>query len=101
MNYYPTNTKDKKIEKAIQDKNKRIDKFVDRKERNIAFLNSVNSAISLLAPNVKEISREEMQEHIIFWREWFYSEWEKWVEKSQEDIAEVEEKPANELPFVK
>lgn len=56
---------------------KNIEKAQDRKAESIAYFNSVNSAIALLKLGQLG-SHEEIQRGIVFWRDWFISEYENW-----------------------
>ena len=70
-------------------KHERIKKAINHRDKQIAYFNSVNSAISLLngAPDTSKArvgGVEPLQEKIRFWREWFYQEWQNWYIETNE-----------------
>jgi len=85
MNPY---TIQKRIEKNMREKQKRIDKRIGIKDRNIAYFNSLNSAIAFcqafLKPDEVDFAKIlEVKDH-------FYDEWEQWYEKLLNKIEEQE-----------
>lgn len=48
-----------------------------RKSRSIAFFNSTNSAINLLAPIISSLNDFEIKDKIVEWRDWFLAEYDK------------------------
>lgn len=60
-----------------EEKQSRIDRAINMKEKSIAYFNSVNSAISLVAP-YKGMTEKEMKEDLIIWRNWFFEQWQEW-----------------------
>jgi hypothetical protein len=60
----------KTIEQMYNEKQKRIDRAINAKEKSIAYMNSVNAAIA----RCPEGSLEEILE----WRDKFYSAWQDW-----------------------
>ena len=63
----------------MKEKQARIDKAIAMKEKSIAYFNSVNAAISLLAQNIEgKIEAEEMKKSLVYWRDWFFSQWRAW-----------------------
>ena len=80
--------KDKIIEKRMREKQKRIDKRISIKDRNIAYFNSLNSAIAFCQAFLKP---EEVDfAKILQVREQFYGEWEAWYEKLLDKIEKEE-----------
>ena len=71
---YPQN-KQVEIKEAIKAKNSRIDKFVERKEANIAYLNSLNSAIAFVGPGAPS---EDRFTEVLFYRDKFMDAWRDW-----------------------
>jgi hypothetical protein len=69
-------TKQDQINEAVKNKQDRIDKAIDIREKSIAFFNSTNSAIEM----IKAFGGEglDMKKELVLWREWFYSQWETW-----------------------
>ncbi len=61
----------KSIEQFIKEKNERIDKLIEKKEKSIAYFNSVNAAVALLGSKATK-------KKIIEWRDFFYTEWRRW-----------------------
>ena len=75
LNAQPTKQDD--IQRNIEDKNRRIDKSIEIREKSIAFFNSVNSAIEML----KFLGGEkDIKQELVAWREYFYAEWKLWHE---------------------
>ena len=71
-----------------------------RKERSIAWFNSTNNAIAILAaysaamPKMKKVERidfENSKANIIEWRDWFMSEWDKENPAPAEEDITIEE----------
>jgi len=92
--------KDKIIEQRIKDKQKRIDKAIDRRDKSIAYFNSINAAINLYG-NFDQLAKtnltkKNIQEVIIEWRDWFYQEWLDWYEK-ENTIQPITTKTAFEI----
>lgn len=75
------NTIQAKIDQAIENKNKRIDTAIEKREKSIAYFNSINSAISLLGEKAKfggKSEDETVKKFLIEWRDWFYKQWQEW-----------------------
>ena len=72
----------KSIEQMHIEKQKGIKDAISRKEKSIAYFNSVNAAIQLICEYGQvppETSRDDyFQEEIPKWRDWFYEEWCNW-----------------------
>ena len=85
---------DKIIKKRIEDKNKRIEKFVDRKEIGLGLGAAMNCATQLLIAGIE--LTEENQQKLENWRNWiFLNQREKQQKEAEyEVIPVVEEKPA-------
>jgi len=66
----PTDYQWKKIR---EEKRREIEKRVNIKDQNIAFFNSLNSAIALIKD--KNLDKNEMKKMIVEWRDWFMDEW--------------------------
>lgn len=70
------------MNKMMETKAKNIEEAQKRKSESIAYFNSVNSAISLLAQAKTMMSsgldEDSAKKFIIQWRDWFISEYEKW-----------------------
>jgi len=67
------------IEKRIKEKQARIDKAINIREKSIAYFNSVNSAIELAKFNAKKTDgNEKIQQKLLEWRDWFYQQWQEW-----------------------
>lgn len=68
--------------KMMQEKAKNIEEAQKRKSESIAYFNSVNSAIAMLPfrQGTLKITASDNgeKEFIIYWRDWFISEYEKW-----------------------
>ena len=63
---------------ALMDKkNENIKEAQERKSESIAYFNSVNSAISMMK-TMDFADNERCKEKIIYWRDWFISEYDKW-----------------------
>ena len=91
------------LKKAMDWKARNISKAQDKKEKSIAFFNSVNAAISLVSGFGKpSIEINEIKQGIIFWRDWFFSEWEKQVvrEEEQPEQETVEDVEGDEIPVI-
>ena len=91
------------LSKAMDLKNTRIHKAMDRKERSIAYFNSVNSAIALVSGfKIPPIQTEEIMSSIVFWRTWFFSEWEKSVVKEEEQPEQetAEDVEGDDIPVI-
>lgn len=58
----------------------------ERKNESIAFFNATNSAIEIVSKfNVNDLTEDEIKGHIVKWREFFLSEWEKYESKDYTD----------------
>ena len=68
----------KSIEQFVVEKQKRIDKAIASKEKSIAYMNSVNSAIALIKDNYKNLDEADMKAEIVKWRDYFYQLWQEW-----------------------
>ena len=67
------------IGKRIKEKQARIDKAINIREKSIAYFNSVNSAIELAKFNAKKTDgNEKIQQKLLEWRDWFYQQWQEW-----------------------
>ena len=67
---------------ALMDKKaEQIEKAQDRKAESIAYFNSVNSAIALTQHVTSPLNIEEKKAELIYWRDWFLSEYDKWNSK--------------------
>jgi hypothetical protein len=62
---------DKNIKEAMDIKQKRIENAIDRKERGIAYFNSLNSAIAYCKQGTSI-------EEVLKIRDRFYQEWKNW-----------------------
>ena len=74
----------KTIEQMYNEKQQRIDKAIDMKNRSIAYFNSVNAAISVVGIEKglwEQSEGEQKRESLIKWRDWFYNEWKEWFLK--------------------
>ena len=85
--------RDKIIEKRIREKQKRIDKRISIKDRNIAYFNSLNSAISFLQATKGD--KFDFSE-LLKVRDQFYAEWEIWYQDLLNKIEEEEKKKEQE-----
>lgn len=70
-------------------KQKNIRDRCNLKDKQIAYFNSVNAAISLLG-------EKATKEKIIEWRSWFYCQWEIWYEKTNPAPLSFEEEKQGE-----
>lgn len=68
-------TQQEQIEKAIKEKQMRIDKAINNKELQIAYFNSLNSAISFCPNELK--GTEEGFDKIMGYRDRFLEEWKE------------------------
>ena len=63
-------------------KDKRIQSFQARKDKQIAYFNSLNAAISFLnglsESDKSHLSEKDYQENIMRWRDWFFEQWQNW-----------------------
>ena len=67
------------IEKRIKEKQARIDKAINIREKSIAYFNSVNSALELAKFKAKKTDgNEKIQQKLLEWRNWFYQQWQEW-----------------------
>jgi len=67
------------IGKRIKEKQARIDKAINIREKSIAYFNSVNSAIELAKFKAKKTDgNEKIQQKLLEWRDWFYQQWQEW-----------------------
>ena len=106
--------------KIREEKQERIDKAINSREKSIAYFNSVNAAIELVKTRygmkISDNKTEELEKFIITWRDWFYSQWQEWYlstlpqphwtdgvpktaiksELEEEEKGEVQYKEANE-----
>ena len=74
-----TNNTQAKIEQAIKNKNERIGKFIDRKEKNISYLNSLNSAISFVSSFGKKTETLDNNfKMVLEYRDKFIEAWQEW-----------------------
>lgn len=74
----PTGNFPSKVEKLMDKKAENIEKAQDRKNESISYFNSLNSAISLVQFTIKNAPNEDLKDHIIYWRDWFLSEYRKY-----------------------
>ena len=91
------------LSKAMDLKNTRIHKAMDRKEKSIAFFNSVNSAIALVSGFGKpSMEIDDIKQAVLFWRDWFFSEWEKSVVKEEEQPEQetAEDVEGDDIPVI-
>lgn len=65
------------IQAAQERKAEMIKDAQERKNESVAYFNSLNSAIALLAHRPQE-NADKTKEFIIYWRDWFLSEWRKY-----------------------
>lgn len=77
------NYKSANIEAAQQRKAEMIKDAQERKNESVAYFNSLNSAIALLANRPQE-NAEKTKEFIIYWRDYFLSEWKKYEAQDYE-----------------
>jgi len=71
--------REKIIQQRVKEKEQRIEKYVDRKEKQIAYFNSLNRAIQVaLGRQKKWKDMEELFGEIMTWREQFYQAWLNW-----------------------
>lgn len=72
---------------AQERKSEYIKEAQERKEESIAYFNATNSAIQLLTsnPRFQEMTPEDKKDNIIWWREFFLSEWRKYDAKPEQD----------------
>ena len=49
--------------------------FEERKQKSIAYFNSVNSAIGVLKVRGVPAEAEDIKKEVAYWRDWFVSEW--------------------------
>jgi len=67
------------IGKRIKEKQARIDKAINIREKSIAYFNSVNSALELAKFKAKKKDgNEKIQQKLLEWRDWFYQQWQEW-----------------------
>jgi len=72
----------------MREKQARIDKAIDRKEKQIAYFNSLNAAIQVATARLKKNADSDTWfGEIMSWREQFYMAWENWY---KEEIASKE-----------
>lgn len=86
----------KEIQQAIENKQRRIDRAIDIKQKSIAYFNSVNSAISLIAVirgKKEAIDTGNITNDLIKLRDWFYQQWQEWYLDSIEPEKNNEELP--------
>lgn len=69
------------IKAAQERKAEMIEKAQDRKTESIAYFNSINCAIELVS-KMNLLSKENIKEMIVYYRDWFLSEYRKY-EKSE------------------
>jgi len=68
-----------RIEKAIKEKQARIDKAMDRKSKEIAFFNANNCAVQVISNCILEYTKDEDLKRLLqSWRDWFYQEYLTW-----------------------
>jgi len=62
------------------EKQERIDKAINQREKSIAYFNSVNAAIEMYRMINTDIEAIDEDQHkvIVKWRDWFYSQWQEW-----------------------
>jgi len=65
-----------------------------RKDRSIAYFNSLNAAIALVS---QAQFKTNIEEAVIEWRDFFIGEWEKWWEKENMPAETKSEQP--DLPI--
>jgi len=87
-----------KIQEAMELKNKRILKAINHRDKQIAYFNSVNSAISLVGENLNALKGggepENIKKNIVHWRNWFYEQWQEWyIETNELGEEETKERP--------
>ena len=70
------------------DKQRKIDKRCNIKDKQIAYFNSVNASIELLKD--KALEKEVMEKELRYWRNWFLKEWKQWY---LDEVYEPEEDP--------
>ncbi|OGT23780.1 MAG: hypothetical protein A2W47_04330 [Gammaproteobacteria bacterium RIFCSPHIGHO2_12_38_15] len=80
------------IEKRIKEKQKRIDAAIASREKSIAYFNSLNAAISLLAATIKEGTILDPKAFIQEWRDTFYQLWQEWYLENMLAIPRPEAK---------
>ena len=91
-------TQTKTPQDMFEERQKAIKKAINQKEKGIAYFNSLNASISLLAPKLAAIEggvpTEDMKTNIIEWRDWFYGQWQNWyIETNELDVKDTEEMP--------
>jgi len=76
-----------KVEKLMDKKADNIKVAQERKNDAIAFFNATNSAISLRASDKTLLfdSTDHQKEYIVFWRNWFLEEWQKYDSQDYTD----------------
>ena len=70
---------------AQERKSEYIKEAQERKEESIAFFNATNAAIQIVTGGSEPLSLEEKKDNIIWWREFFLSEWRKYDAKPEQD----------------
>lgn len=60
-----------------------------KKESSIAYFNAINSAIALMEARKLTDDDEVLKDFIIYWRDWFLSEWRKYDALPHEDKHEA------------
>jgi len=73
----------KTIEQMYNEKQERIEIRASKIDKNIAYFNSINSAIQMTNTDksIKDKKNANWTEILVDWRDWFYQEWEKWYLK--------------------
>lgn len=88
---YDTN---KIIEQRMKEKQKRIDQAIDRKEKSIAYCNSLNAAITFVATlKFGKAKNETRFEKVLEYRNAFYQKWQEWY---MENMVQA---PSGEIDF--
>lgn len=77
MAYYK---KSKTPEQMFDIKQEKIDLRCNIKDKNIAFFNSINSAIQMTnaGKSIKDNKDQKWTDILVDWRNWFYHQWEMW-----------------------
>lgn len=64
--------------KIMEQKAENIKEAQERKNDSISFFNATNSAIAIVVKEASLDFPEDVQKKIVFWRDWFLSEWHKY-----------------------
>jgi DNA gyrase/topoisomerase IV subunit A len=73
------NYQDQIIERRIKEKQERIEKAIDRKEKSIAFWCSTERAVEIVIGLAKKgEKRVKLEKNISLWRDWFFKQWQEW-----------------------